>query len=146
MAEIQTLLDDVIKTEISNLRNLPSGNEKRGAAIRELASLHKLRIEEIRAQADVDEKVERRKMDSKQQEAERAAKDVDRNRENEAQARQLREQKIDRYVRTGVAAAELILPLVFYGIWMKRGFKFEESGVYSSTTFKNLFNRFKPAK
>ena len=94
----------------------------------------------------MDEKVERRKMDSKQQEAERAAKDVDRNRENETQARQLREQKIDRYVRTGVAAAELILPLVFYGIWMKRGFKFEESGVYSSTTFKNLFNRFKPAK
>ena len=85
-------------------------------------------------------------MDSKQQEAERAAKEVDRNRENETQARQLREQKIDRYVRTGVAAAELILPLVFYGIWMKRGFKFEESGVYSSTTFKNLFNRFKPAK
>lgn len=146
MAEIKTLLDDVIKTEISNLRTLPSGDEKRGAAIRELASLHKLRIEEIRAQADVDEKAERRKMDSKQQEAELAAKDVDRNRENEAQMRQLREQKIDRYVRTGIAAAELILPLMFYGIWMKRGFKFEESGVYSSTTFKNLFNRFKPTR
>lgn len=146
MAEIKTLLDDVIKTEISNLRTLPSGDEKRGAAIRELASLHKLRIEEIRAQADVDEKAERRKMDSKQQEAELAAKDVDRNRENEAQVRQLREQKIDRYVRTGIAAAELILPLMFYGIWMKRGFKFEESGVYSSTTFKNLFNRFKPTR
>lgn len=146
MAEIKTLLDDVIKTEISNLRTLPSGDEKRGAAIRELASLHKLRIEEIRAQADVDEKAERRKMDSKQQEAELAAKDVDRNRENEAQVRQLREQKIDRYVRTGIAVAELILPLMFYGIWMKRGFKFEESGVYSSTTFKNLFNRFKPTR
>lgn len=94
----------------------------------------------------MEEKTERREMDSKKQEVELTARDVDRNRENEAQTRQLREQKIDRYVRTGVAAAELILPLVFYGIWMKRGFKFEESGVYSSTTFKNLFNRFKPAK
>ncbi len=146
MAEIKTLLDDVIETEISNLRGLPSGDERRGDAIRELVSLHKLRIEEIRTQADVEEKSERREMDNKRQEVELTARDVDRNREDEAQARQLREQKIDRYVRTGVAAAELILPLVFYGIWMKRGFKFEESGVYSSTTFKNLFNRFKPAR
>ena len=133
MAEIKTLLDEVIETEISNLKTLPVEDERRGDAIRDLVSLHKLRIEEIKAWADVEEKSERREMDSRQ-------------REEENQARQLREQKIDRYVRTGVAAAELILPLVFYGIWMKRGFKFEESGVYSSTTFRNLFGRFKPAK
>ena len=38
------------------------------------------------------------------------------------------------------------LPLVFYGIWMNRGFKFEETGAYTSTTFRGLFNRFKPTK
>ena len=54
MAEIKTLLDDVIETELANLRTLPSGNEERAKAIRDLAALHKLRIEEIRAQADVD--------------------------------------------------------------------------------------------
>jgi len=146
MAEIKTLLDDVIETEIANLRTLPSGDEKRAVAIRDLVALHKLRIEEIKAQADVDEKCERREMDSEQRKAELAGKDTDRNREEAFQKQQLREQKIDRYVRTGVAAAELVLPLVFYGIWMGRGFKFEESGVYASTTFKNLFNRFKPTK
>ena len=62
MAEIKTLLDDVIETELANLRTLPSGNEERAKAIRDLAALHKLRIEEIRAQADVDEKSERREM------------------------------------------------------------------------------------
>ena len=67
-------------------------------------------------------------------------------REEELQNRQLREQKIDRYVRIAVAGAELVLPLMFYGIWMRRGFKFEESGVYSSTTFRNLFSRFRPTK
>ena len=66
--------------------------------------------------------------------------------EEELQNRQLREQKIDRYVRIAVAGAELVLPLMFYGIWMRRGFKFEESGVYSSTTFRNLFSRFRPTK
>jgi hypothetical protein len=49
-------------------------------------------------------------------------------------------------VRIAVAGAELVLPLMFYGIWMRRGFKFEESGVYSSTTFRNLFSRFRPTK
>lgn len=26
----------------------------------------------------------------------------------------------------GIAAAELLIPLMFYGIWMRKGFKFEE--------------------
>lgn len=74
MAEIKTLLDDVIETELANLRTLPSGNEERAKAIRDLAALHKLRIEEIRAQADVDEKSERREMDGRQRREELACK------------------------------------------------------------------------
>lgn len=146
MAEIKTLLDDVIETEIEHLKGLPSGKEERASAIRDLAALHKLRIEEIKAQTDADEKCERRVMDSDARQAELAGKNADRDREETFQNRQLKEQKIDRYVRVVVAGVELVLPLMFYGIWMRRGFKFEESGVYSSTTFKNLFNRFRPTK
>ena len=83
MAEIKTLLDDVIETELANLRTLPSGNEERAKAIRDLAALHKLRIEEIRAQADVDEKSERREMDGRQRREELACKDADRAREED---------------------------------------------------------------
>lgn len=146
MAEIKTLLDDVIETEIQNLKQFSPDAEGKADAIRDLAALHKLRIEEIKAHTDAEEKAQRREMDSEQRKAELASKDTDRNRDEELQACQLREQKIDRYVRVGVAAVELMAPLVFYGIWMKRGFKFEESGVYSSTTFRNLFSRFRPTK
>lgn len=146
MAEIKTLLDDVIETEIQNLKRFSPDAEGKADAIRDLAALHKLRIEEIKAHIDAEEKAQRREMDSEQRKAELASKDTDRNRDEELQACQLREQKIDRYVRVGVAAVELMAPLVFYGIWMKRGFKFEESGVYSSTTFRNLFSRFRPTK
>lgn len=146
MAEIKTLLDDVIETEIQNLKRFSPDAEGKADAIRDLAALHKLRIEEIKAYTDAEEKAQRREMDSEQRKAELASKDTDRNRDEELQACQLREQKIDRYVRVGVAAVELMAPLVFYGIWMKRGFKFEESGVYSSTTFRNLFSRFRPTK
>ena len=59
---------------------------------------------------------------------------------------QLDEQVKDRYFRLGIAAAELLIPLMFYGIWMRKGFKFEETGTYTSTTFRGLFNRFRPTK
>jgi len=52
----------------------------------------------------------------------------------------------DRYFRLGVEAAGIILPLIFYGIWMRRGFKFEETGTFTSTTFRGLFNRFRPTR
>ena len=74
------------------------------------------------------------------------SKDADRAQEEELQKRQARDQMVDRCVRTGVAVGELVLPLVFYGIWMNKGFKFEETGSFTSTTFKNLLNRFRPTK
>ncbi len=57
---------------------------------------------------------------------------------------QLEEQVKDRYFRLGMELASLTLTLAFYGIWMKRGFKFEENGTFTSTTFRGLFNRFRP--
>lgn len=178
MADIQSLLDGVIETEIQNLGSLSSGSDEKSKAIQNLATLHKLRIEEIKAGTDADEKRERRKMDSEQRKAELVlkekqatqqekqaevdtkhkdaeftlkereldGKEADRNREETFQKRQAMDQMIDRCVRTGVAVGELVLPLVFYGIWMNRGFKFEETGSFTSTTFKNLLNRFRPTK
>jgi hypothetical protein len=153
MAEIKSLLDGVIEHEIQAVESLASGSDEKSSAIRDLATLHKLRIEEIKAQTEAEEKSERRTMDSEQHKEEIALKkreadraDTDRTREDELQKRQARDQVIDRCVRTGVAVAELVLPLVCYGIWMRKGFQFEETGSFTSTTFKNLLNRFRPTK
>lgn len=153
MAEIKSLLDEVIEAEIAYVGSLSPGDEKKSKAIQQLADLHKLRIDEIKAKTDADEKRLRRAMDSKQHRAEltlkeRQADGDEAARANEEQFKQhqLNDQVIDRYVKIGVATAELVLPLVFYGVWMKRGLKFEETGTFTSQTFKNLFNRFKPTK
>ena len=153
MADIQSLLDGVIETEIQNLGSLSSGSDEKSKAIQNLATLHKLRIDEIKAKTDADEKHERREMDGKQRkdeltlkERELDGKEADRDREETFQKRQAMDQMIDRCVRTGVAVGELVLPLVFYGIWMNKGFKFEETGSFTSTTFKNLLNHFRPTK
>ena len=131
MAEIRYLLDETIEMELQNLKNF-NGDGK--------VALYKLHIDEVKTEVDAEEKRERRVMERARQENERANQGL----EEAFKRRQLKEQAINRYVKVGIAAAELIAPLIFYAVWMKRGFKFEETGTFGSTTFRNLFNRFKP--
>lgn len=126
--EIRNLLEEEIKAEIRDLSTLELGSKEKSTAIEDLAKLYRLRIEETRNEWDFGEKYYARENDKQ------LKKD------------QLEEQVKDRYFRLGVEAASIILPLVFYAAWMKRGFRFEETGTYTSTTFRGLFNRFKPTK
>lgn len=126
--EIRELLGEEIKTEIRNLSTLELGSKEKSTAIEDLAKLYKLRIEETKNEWDFSEKYDAREGDIQ------LKKD------------QLEEQVKDRYFRFGLEAASIILPLIFYATWMKRGFRFEETGTYTSTTFRGLFNRFKPTK
>lgn len=132
---IDELLSEEIAKEIRALNYLEAGSKEKSAAIDDLTQLYKLRIEENKSVWDADEKFERRVM-----EKEANARD------NEVKRTQIAEQVKDRYFRVGIAAAELVLPLIFYGVWMKRGFKFEETGAFTSSTFKGLINRFRPTK
>lgn len=59
---------------------------------------------------------------------------------------QLVEQKKDRILKYGTEAGLGLLTLAFNWIWMKKGFKFEETGGIGSFTFRNLISNFKPPK
>lgn len=132
---INELLDEEIAAEIRSISEMKDGSTEKSKAIGDLVTLYKLRIEENRNLWEADEKYDRRKME---EEAGLRDEDIKRT--------QISEQIKDRYFKVGIAAAELMIPLVFYGIWMNKGFKFEETGAYTSTTFKGLFNRFRPTK
>ena len=126
--EIRELLGEEIKTQIQNLSDLEPGSKEKSEAVEALAKLYKLRIEE----------------DKNEQEL--AIEDEKANRSLELEEAKLSEQIKDRYFKLGIAAAEIVLPLVFYATWMRKGFKFEETGTFTSTTFRGLFNRFRPTK
>lgn len=132
---IKDLLNEEISQEIQALSSLSAGSKEKSTAIDDLTKLYKLRIEESKSEWDYDEKYNRWVMED-----EASARD------EEMKRTQLAEQIKDRYFKLGVAAAELMIPLMFYGIWMRKGFKFEETGTYTSTTFRGLFNRFRPTK
>lgn len=126
--EIRKTLDEEIKNQIENLASLTAGSGEHSTAVESLAKLYKLKIDEDKNSMEYLEKTQSRESDQDFKNA------------------QLRDNIKDRYIRIGTAAADLILPLLFYAVWMNRGFKFEEKGTYTSTTFRGLFNRFKPTK
>lgn len=150
---IKELLNEEIAAEIQAISSLNSGSEEKSKAIENLAKLYRLRIEETKSELDAEDKRSRRTLESeanvreneikKSQLDEQIKADVQ---DEQYKRSQLDEQVKDRYFKLGIAAAELLIPLMFYGIWMRKGFKFEETGTYTSTTFRGLFNRFRPTK
>lgn len=151
--QLKDLLSEEIKTQIRELSELSPGSAEKSKAVDDLATLYKLKIDETKMELDFDEKQARHKMDKENRLKDDALKEQQLKDENSVHERdelirkeQLAEQVKDRYIRLGIAAAEIILPLIFYSKWMKKGFKFEETGTFTSTTFRGLFNRFKPTK
>lgn len=132
---IEELLSGEIASQIKALSELTPGSKEKAMAINDLATLYKLRIDEHKVEWDADEKYNSR-----------IADDEAKAREEELKRRQIEEQVKDRYFKAGIAGAELIIPLIFYGIWMNKGFRFEEHGTISSQVFRNLINRFRPTK
>lgn len=139
--KVKELLDERIYDDLLGLESLAVASAEKGAAIDDLVKLYKLRIEEDKYEQEFCEKREAHIMDiDEKKEARFMERDTDSRNKQEA----LREQIKDRYLKVGVTSAEIIIPLIFYASWMKRGFKFEETGAFTSTTFRGLFNRFKP--
>ena len=129
--DARELLEGEIKSQIQNISSMPNGTEEKTRAIDNLVKLYKLKLDETKIEMEHDEK---------------EFEATDRSLEHDLKKNQFDEQIKERYFKLGIAAAELLIPLIFYGIWMRKGFKFEENGTYTSTTFRNLFNRFKPTK
>ena len=56
MDEIRDLLGEEIKEEIQNLSTLEPGSKEKSTAIEDLATLYRLRIEELKNDGDLNEK------------------------------------------------------------------------------------------
>lgn len=140
--QIRQALADEILSQLNNLSTLDPGSKEQQTAVENVTKLYRLGLEDVKANTDYDEKLYRRDVDAQheQEELDRQA------REEQFKKDQLAEQIKDRYFKLGIGVAEIVLPLIFYATWMKRGFKFEETGTYTSTTFRGLFNRFRPTK
>ena len=115
--EIGKLLDEVIILELKELKTLDQDSSERQDAVNNVVKLYQIKNDEAKIHLDDIEKIVKRF-----------------------------DERIFGYLKLGVELIGIGAPLVFYAVWMGRGFKFEETGTFTSNTFKNLFNRFKPTK
>lgn len=128
MSELKVKLAEEIKEQFEELRSLLPGSGERANAVEDLTKLYKLRIEETKADQEYTEKCDKRILEAEQKLAELNEQAKDRN--------------FKLIAEVGLGAAYLI----FYGVWMRKGFKFEETGTFTSSTFKGLTHLFKPTK
>ena len=133
--EIKDLLDEEIKSQINTISSMNVEDDNYSKAIDSLVKLHKLRIEETKSITDLEDRTYKRENDEKTCEL-----------SEEIRQEQLSEQKKDRYIRIGLDVAGLLVPIMFYSAWMRKGLKFEETGTFTSTTFRGLFGHFKPTR
>lgn len=133
--ELKDLLEEEIKDEIENLQSLTPGSKEHTEAVESLTKLYRLNIDEVKLEGGFAEVYENNCIEKEKIRY-----------EHEQKEKQLEEQKKDRWVKLGVDIAQIGLPLLFYGVWMKKGFKFEETGTFTSSTFRGLINKFKPTR
>lgn len=131
--EIKKELGEVILSDLKALRSLPAGSQEKSRAIDDLVKLYKLKVDE--SKLEYDSEIFYAKLDS----------DVAaRNAETEEKKEQKKTETILAAVSQSLKGGELFLDLIgimaYCGI-CNQGFGFEESGGFTSMTFKNHLGR-----
>lgn len=117
MDQTRELLTRQIDTDIQSLASMEAGSEEKTATIDGLTKLYRLKIEETQNEREL--------------EAKKAERDI---------------LKRDKIIGRALDAASIGLPLIFSAIWMRKGFRFEETGAYTSQTFRNFWSKIRPFK
>ena len=144
--ELKELLGEVIKTEIENLTDLEPGSEEHSKAVESLTKLYRLKIEEEKNVMEINEQIytreQNKQLEDERLEEQRKTRELD----EKFKKDQLAEETKDRYFKYAVEAGLGVLTVVFYNCWMKKGFKFEETGSFTSKTFMGLTKFFRPTR
>lgn len=164
---LKELLDEKIEAALNALDKFDAGTNEYGAAVDDVCKLYKLKNDEEKAVMDDSEKRRRREMEVEQFERDLECRKAEtqlkrdqlteQTREHNCDANfherelrskeiQVEQQKLVDYIKLGAEITGIVLPLMFYGHWMKKGFEFEQTGRFSSDTFRGLFMKFKPTK
>ena len=144
--DIITMLDEQIKAELGGLSGLAVGSKEHTEAIEGLAKLYRLRIDDSKAAMEYNKEIDDENFRRDQMEQEKTQHQEQVEREEQSRKEQFAEQKKDRYIKIGIAAAELMVPLVFFAKIYQMGYDLEKDGTFTVQTLKNLIRFVKPTK
>lgn len=129
--QIKNKIDKRIDCLIDDLDAYSVESKERSAIMDELAALHKLRVEELKMLAA---------------ERELDLKEVEMERDQVLKSAQVANQRFDNVADGAVKLAEVLLNIIAYDIWNRRGLKFEMTGTVGSLWTRNLMSKMLPKK
>lgn len=150
---VRNLLEEEIATEFEDLDSLETGSKEKTTAIENLVKLYRLKIDDDKNVWEFDEKYnqriaenERHQLDGQLKEKQIDGDSELRERELEIKKEQMKEQSKDRWFNLGIQVGTVLLGIIAYDRWFKRGLKFEETGSITAPMTKNLLSKMLPKK
>jgi uncharacterized membrane protein YgaE (UPF0421/DUF939 family) len=133
MDELNARLDELILSKIEEINLGQSENES--DSVNDLVKLYKARADQEKDTNDFDAKI--REIEVRETEVDLKGKEL------ENATAHCEE---DRKIHLGLEIANTAIPVLLYSFWLVKGFKFEETGVLRSSTFKSITSKMRPFK
>lgn len=125
--ELKEKLNKELERELGELEGLALGSDQMQKAAATIEMMHKLRMNEIGSDRDLE--VKKAELEAKEKEL-------------ALETKKAKDAKVIAFVGTGVTLGTFAIKLVNDNLWMAKGFKFEETGTFCSKVFGEIWRGF----
>ena len=125
-------IDKEISRGLNKLKTLEQGSKEYKEALEAISRLHEMKLDAEKVELDYAAKREKTQLDAGRADEELRLKEA----EEERLRDQAKTERREFWIKLGVDAGLMIANLGFFALQFRRGYKFESTGAYTSTTFK----------
>lgn len=125
--ELKEKLNKELERELGELEGLELGSDQMQKAAATIEMMHKLRMNEVNSDRDLE--VKKAELEAKEKEL-------------ALETKKAKDAKVVAFVGTGVTLGTFAIKLVNDNLWMAKGFKFEETGTFCSKVFGEIWRGF----
>lgn len=125
--ELKEKLNKELERELGELEGLELGSDQMQKAATTIEMMHKLRMNEVNSDRDLE--VKKAELEAKEKEL-------------ALETKKAKDAKVIAFVGTGVTLGTFAIKLVNDNLWMAKGFKFEETGTFCSKVFGEIWRGF----
>lgn len=125
--ELKEKLNKELERELGELEGLELGSDQMQKAAATIEMMHKLRMNEVNSDRDLE--VKKAELEAKEKEL-------------ALETKKAKDTKMVALIGTGVTLGTFAVKLVNDNLWMAKGFKFEETGTFCSKVFGEIWRGF----
>lgn len=125
--ELKEKLNKELERELGELEGLELGSDQMQKAAATIEMMHKLRMNEVNSDRDLE--VKKAELEAKEKEL-------------ALETKKAKDAKVIAFLGSGITLGTFAIKLVNDNLWMAKGFKFEETGTFCSKVFGEIWRGF----